>query len=269
MSEAWKRNLAVPFFTQRDNTYIWQRKDEEGKVWIDDDGKEGLKYPMAWRTCNITSLCMILHYWGITDKTPNQMIEEVYSNTEWNWSASVTGYKALVYWANLRKIAGHYTQNYKDGNGNPIYKIIGGKEKENNFTLEFAREQIAKGAPVMLSTGLVSVINDYNTYKGDGHIVVIRGFTNDGDVILNDPYGIPVDNAGMIKPLTGEAKGQDKGTIIAGYYYNSPAASVGDNIVIKKAEFNKICKGTGIRYITIEGPLWQQPCDPMTEPSEL
>ena len=202
MSEAWKRNLAVPFFTQRDNTYIWQQiatedeKDKNGK-YIKRKGKLfGSKYPMAWRTCNITSLCMILHYWGITDKTPNQMIEEVYSNTEWNWNESDIGYKVLIYWENLRKIAEHYTQNYKDGNGNPIYKIIGGKENENNFTLEFAREQIAKGFPIMLSTGLASVIDDYNTYKGDGHIVVIRGFTNDGDVILNDPYGIPVDNAG-------------------------------------------------------------------------
>lgn len=29
MSEAWKRNLAVPFFTQRDNTYIWQQVTTE------------------------------------------------------------------------------------------------------------------------------------------------------------------------------------------------------------------------------------------------
>lgn len=26
MSEAWKCNLAVPFFTQRDNTFVWQAK---------------------------------------------------------------------------------------------------------------------------------------------------------------------------------------------------------------------------------------------------
>lgn len=28
MSESYKRNLAVPFFTQRDNTYVWQQKLE-------------------------------------------------------------------------------------------------------------------------------------------------------------------------------------------------------------------------------------------------
>lgn len=80
MSNSHKRNLAVPFFTQRDNTYIWQQLDE-------DDTPFGPKYPMAWRSCNITSLCMILHYWGLTTETPNQMIEKVFSKTEdgWKW----------------------------------------------------------------------------------------------------------------------------------------------------------------------------------------
>lgn len=65
MSDAYKRNLAVPFFTQRDNTYIWQQVDSDSNL------KKGPKYPMAWRSCNITSLCMILHYWGLTTETHN------------------------------------------------------------------------------------------------------------------------------------------------------------------------------------------------------
>lgn len=72
MSDLYKRNLAVPFFTQRDNTYIWQQVDSDSNL------KKGPKYPMAWRSCNITSLCMLLHYWGLTKETPNQMIEKVY-----------------------------------------------------------------------------------------------------------------------------------------------------------------------------------------------
>jgi len=36
----YKRNLAVPFFTQRDNTYVWQQLD-------DDDSPIGPQYPMA------------------------------------------------------------------------------------------------------------------------------------------------------------------------------------------------------------------------------
>ena len=92
-NEGWKRNLAVPFFTQRDNTYVWQQR--EIKKVINQKAQEieeiettiGPKYPMAWRSCNITSLCMILHYWGLTTETPNQMIEKVFSKTEdgWKW----------------------------------------------------------------------------------------------------------------------------------------------------------------------------------------
>ena len=40
MSDLHKRKLAVPFFTQRDNTYIWQQLDE-------DDIPFGPKYPMT------------------------------------------------------------------------------------------------------------------------------------------------------------------------------------------------------------------------------
>lgn len=68
MSDAHKRNLAVPFFTQRDNTYVWQQVDSDSNL------KKGPKYPMAWRSCNITSLCMILHYFGITGSAFSRLL---------------------------------------------------------------------------------------------------------------------------------------------------------------------------------------------------
>ena len=93
----YKRNLAVPFFTQRDNTYIWQQKYEKdkidsitGKKTKEKDKPFGPQYPMAWRSCNITSLCMLLHYWGLTEETPNQMIEKVFSKEDWGWSYEAT-----------------------------------------------------------------------------------------------------------------------------------------------------------------------------------
>lgn len=49
MNDAHKRNLAVPFFTQRDNTYVWQQRNADGIIWTDKNGREGPKYPMAWR----------------------------------------------------------------------------------------------------------------------------------------------------------------------------------------------------------------------------
>ena len=168
MSDAHKRNLAVPFFTQRDNTYVWQQRNADGIIWTDKNGREGPKYPMAWRSCNITSLCMILHYWGLTQETPNQMIERVYANQDWKWNTLSNGHEVLENWKNLRIIAEHYVSKHIIENENLIYKIIGG-EQDDDFTMDFLKSQIEKGFPVMLSTGLASLIDDTNTYKGDGH----------------------------------------------------------------------------------------------------
>lgn len=132
MNEEYKRNLAVPFFTQRDNTYIWQQLD------LDTNLKIGPKYPMAWRTCNITSLCMILHYWGLTKETPNQMIEKVFAKTEddWKWLYEETtetgnprkGAARLENWSDLKKI-----QNYTLKEKNTIRSYMEEKVLHSNY----------------------------------------------------------------------------------------------------------------------------------------
>ena len=195
---------------------------------------------------------MILHYWGITKETPNEMIERIYDNQE--WFRNEGGQVALESWENLRKIAEFYIKEHTGGN-NSNYKIIKGKE-DFCFSMEFLEEKIQGGYPVMVSTGLASVIDDNNTYKKDGHIVVVRGITDTGDIILNDPFGIPVDNDNKIKALDGISSTPGK---IAGWYYNSEAASPGDNIIIKREDFNNVCCDSNGKFICIEGPLWQKP----------
>ena len=74
----------------------------------------------------------------------------------------------------------------------------------------------------MLSCGLAALKDSSDT---TGHIVVVRGFTEDGDVILNDPFGIPVDN----------------------------------NIVMKLKDFENIFSKSNGQHLYIEGPLWQHP----------
>lgn len=253
MSDVYKRNLAVPFFTQRDNSYIWQQISNEDK--IDKNGNYlkkigepfGPKYPMAWRTCNITSLCMILHYWGLTKETPNQMIEKVFSKEDWGWSkesnddAQHLGASRLESWDNLEIVANLYIEG-KEG-----FSVIHGKK----LSMTILETEIAKGCPVMISTGLGKYIKN-NSYARDGHIVVVRGFTDDNDVILNDPFGIPVEIDNKIKPKT-------ENDSLAGYYYNSSAAGVGDNIIIKRTDFEAVYAEGSSRYLYIEGPLWQEP----------
>lgn len=253
MSDVYKRNLAVPFFTQRDNSYIWQQISNEDK--IDKNGNYlkkigepfGPKYPMAWRTCNITSFCMILHYWGLTEETPNQMIEKVFSKEDWGWSkesnddAKHLGASRLESWDNLEIVANLYIEG-KEG-----FSVIHGKK----LSMTILETEIAKGCPVMISTGLGKYIKN-NSYARDGHIVVVRGFTDDNDVILNDPFGIPVEIDNKIKPKT-------ENDSLAGYYYNSSAAGVGDNIIIKRTDFEAVYAESSSRYLYIEGSLWQEP----------
>jgi hypothetical protein len=78
---SYLRNLPVPFFSQRQNDFILKeyylediRNKSTGKI-IYNKGDLKREVSMDCRTCNITSLCMLLHYWGLTKETPNQMIE--------------------------------------------------------------------------------------------------------------------------------------------------------------------------------------------------
>ena len=153
MSEAYKLNLAVPFFTQRDNTYIWQQIDADTNL------RKGPKYPMAWRNCNITSLCMVLRYWGLTEETPDQMLEKVFAKkkenvlddngafktdkngnpvTKWGWLHEATdeetnprtGAARLENWEDLKKVAELYIEG-------PLWQQPGGEETDitNSFPI--------------------------------------------------------------------------------------------------------------------------------------
>lgn len=79
-------NLAVPFFSQRENTYVWYQCDEYGNRLKDKNGKEKLGISMAWCSCNITSLCMILQYLGITDDSPDDAMKKIYEIDFKSWS---------------------------------------------------------------------------------------------------------------------------------------------------------------------------------------
>ena len=65
-------NLAVPFFSQRENIYVWCQKDEKTGFSI------GNRISMACQSCSITSLCMILQYLGISDDGPDDAMKKIY-----------------------------------------------------------------------------------------------------------------------------------------------------------------------------------------------
>ena len=80
------RNLEVPYFSQRENTTVWYRrytqKEAENKHDLSLVGKVvegGASYTKAKDSCNITSLAMLLHYFGVTSDTPDEMMRKVFN----------------------------------------------------------------------------------------------------------------------------------------------------------------------------------------------
>ena len=86
-------NLGVPFFSQRNNYYKWENSQDKKKCFY-----------LAAVSCNITSLCMILNYLGITDDTPTIFSKKVFEKYK-NWNKELNGYDSLTLWSNLEKIA--------------------------------------------------------------------------------------------------------------------------------------------------------------------
>jgi uncharacterized protein YvpB len=188
MSEPWKRNLPVPYFSQRENKYLWQQIATEDITYKGKSVKEGEAFgdfvSLAWSSCNITSLCMILHYFGITDDTPDQMMEKFFTMI-FPGENGGKDFRHEAYTEKLgpnRLIFGHllkiFVTDAYDLNSNYILHT------EKKLSIDDVQDYIAKGYPVWISYGPLGKI-------GSGHIAVIRGFTKDDDVILNDPWGDP------------------------------------------------------------------------------
>ena len=99
MSEAWKRNLPVPYFSQRECRYQWQRiaknDNDTGGEYVGLDSSKGINktfyaegesigrpVSLAFGSCNIVSLCMILHYYGITGDSPDDMMRKFHETKD-------------------------------------------------------------------------------------------------------------------------------------------------------------------------------------------
>lgn len=242
-NEAWKRNLPVPFFSQRENSYVWRQhykndaKDKQGNSLADQVIQNVAGISMAWQSCNITSLCMILQYFGITDDSPDDMMRRVFEIDFKQWAQEEKGCDKLEVNTNMREIL------------TTVYGISTSHINIKAVDLSESKKSIAAGYPVWFSFGPLSKTKN-------GHIAVLRGFTPEGDVIINDPWGDVSDPYGY---LTKENS--------SGYYYanvsnvmNSSGLGTGDNCIIKKKEFEKITFQTFHQSLIITLPkMWDFP----------
>lgn len=211
-------NLAVPFFSQRENTYTWYLTDKNSGLHI------GTGISMACQSCNITSLCMILQYLGITDDSPDDVMKKIYEIDFKSWSHN-TDYRTYIEVAEHLKDVLKKTYSINDD------KIQLYSSSSTKLRYSDIKKYLKQGFPIWFSWGIISG-------KTSGHISVIRGITETGDIIVNDPWGDPTDAYGDVK-FGGKR-----------YYTTSTNTSdldlmglgQGDNLVIKKSDFMKVLK---------------------------
>lgn len=119
--------------------------------------------PAVARTiCSPTSLAMVLQYWGL-----KKSVAEVY--------AGVRDRTAGIY--------GNWPFNTAYAGANGFEARV-----DRFYSIEQLEGEIAAGRPVIVSVAYnAGELTGAATPSTDGHLMVVRGFTAAGDVIVNDP----------------------------------------------------------------------------------
>ena len=171
---SYLRNLPVPFFSQRQNDFTLKeyylediQNKSTGKI-IYNKGDLKREVSMDCRTCNITSVMMVMKYLGLTgiERTVNNITFTTpsipkefltkYFNHEYDSLFTVKptyGVGCLEDWNNLKKIASDIF-GADSTYDSPDSKTI---------SLKNVKDEIAAGYPVCISIGMEKT-ND-TTYK--------------------------------------------------------------------------------------------------------
>ena len=117
---------------------------------------------VALKICSPTSLAMVLQYWGL-----NKSVPEVYTGVQ-----------------------DHTTGIYGDWPFNTAFAGANGfnARVDRFYSIEQLEREIAAGRPAIISISYsAGEITGAAAISTDGHLIVVRGFTPEGDVIVNDP----------------------------------------------------------------------------------
>lgn len=158
LKEAWGKTLSVP---QRS-----QMPYEKGALRYDPGRvsptfEKWFKQTKSDQYCSPTAVSMILNYWGVNVDVPDVVagvFDEQYPGTG-NWPFNTA-----------------YIGSF-DGLESYVTRM---------GSLAEAERSIAKKEPLICSVSY-NVLQGKNKAPGDGHLVVLVGFTKEGDPIFNDP----------------------------------------------------------------------------------
>ncbi|SCE67291.1 Peptidase_C39 like family protein [Micromonospora purpureochromogenes] len=157
---AWGTELAVPRYSQNIHSGHYPEYDGGGEAW-----------------CSPTSTEMVVEYWGRRPSAADtSWVDPTYPDPTVNHAARMT-----------------YDYQY-DGAGNWPFNTayaatFAGLEGRVTrlHSLDELERFIAAGIPVVTSQSFLASELDGAGYGTSGHLMVVVGFTADGDVIANDP----------------------------------------------------------------------------------
>ena len=157
---AWGTELAVPRYSQNIHSGHYPEYDGGGEAW-----------------CSPTSTEMVIEYWGRRPSAADtSWVDPTYPDPTVNHAARMT-----------------YDYQY-DGAGNWPFNTayaatFAGLEGRVTrlHSLDELERFIAAGIPVVTSQSFLASELDGAGYGTSGHLMVVVGFTADGDVIANDP----------------------------------------------------------------------------------
>lgn len=170
------RNLEVPYFSQRENRTVVNMYykedviDSKTKRIIHKVGDLKATYTKAQDSCNITSLAMILHYFGVTQDTPDEMMRKVFNPTEKELELYSRGQKQLVTDAYTSSRIFESTETMQMF-AKEFYNVE--SEVAYQKTFKEIKNEILTGYPCLVSCG---IIRDYDIT--DQTKKVIKGFAH-------------------------------------------------------------------------------------------
>jgi hypothetical protein len=151
--------LPVPQYSQDIHSGQYPQYDNGGEAW-----------------CSPTSTSMVVAYWG-TGPTKAQMswIDPSYADPQVDQAAR-----------------GTYDYNYQGAGNWPFNNAYAAEygldaHVTRLHSLNEAESYIKRGIPVVTSVSFLASELTGSGYSTDGHLMVIVGFTKDGDVVANDP----------------------------------------------------------------------------------
>jgi hypothetical protein len=150
--------------------------------WINKDGSYAPRnivddWEMGWMTCGATSSVMVAGYFGKLQFSDDKTLKEyVYTDKGQNLP-NYCGYNGVAGGAFGVTARGYCNQS--SGAGMIEYlTLIGLKTRYLGYSFSNIATSIDQGKPIIL--GISAPL---------GHILVIKGYTADGRVIVNDPFG--------------------------------------------------------------------------------